>query len=604
MPDRDESYGASMTKSDELPKGANSMCELYEEIDKSMSAEVAGQSDARVTWQNGFAMHGDGLYDDDGRLSAPFDIVGEARDSTSQEWGLALHWKDRDGVKHSAIVLRADLIGDGTDALRKLAGGGLEICGGPARLRKFREALAGVACPQRVRLVQRTGWHGSTFVLPHRSIGESKELIIWSGSTTAAKFAEAGTLEDWKTSVASLAAGNARLMFALSLALSGPLADLIGEPGSGFHLRGASSTGKSTLLLAAGSVWGGGGPNGFVGTWRATANGLEGLAVVHSATCLILDELAEINAHEAAGAVYALAHGHGKARAGKSGEIRPRSEWRVPLLSSGEIGLSEKIAEDHAKKAKAGLDVRLVDLPADAGADLGVFNILHGRASGSALSNELRNAALSRYGVAGPTFVKELAADVEHVTEGARLKINSTERGFAGDASGQAARVARRFAVIGVAGEFAREALRLPWAPGEAIEAARQLFDVWLSERGGNGPAELLRGWEAVRDAIERHGASRFQDDRDGNQSNIRIMQRLGWRTQIHGTDCWAFSNPGWREVLAGIVDPKWIAQELLAQGFLHESSDTRGQLSKKIDGETHRLIAIPVSKLSEDFGA
>jgi hypothetical protein len=40
--------------------------------------------------------------------------------------------------------------------------------------------------------------------------------------------------------------------------------------GGGVHFKGASSTGKSTALHVAGSVWGGGDTNGYIRSWRST----------------------------------------------------------------------------------------------------------------------------------------------------------------------------------------------------------------------------------------------------------------------------------------------------------------------------------------------
>ena len=40
--------------------------------------------------------------------------------------------------------------------------------------------------------------------------------------------------------------GNSRMVFALSVAFAGPLIEPAGEDSGGFHLRGVSSTGKST----------------------------------------------------------------------------------------------------------------------------------------------------------------------------------------------------------------------------------------------------------------------------------------------------------------------------------------------------------------------
>lgn len=68
---------------------------------------------------------------------------------------------------------------------------------------------------------------------------------------------------------------NSRLIFGVSVALAAPLLGICYEENGGFHLRGASSTGKTTILYAAASVFGG---KDFIQRWRATANGLEATA--------------------------------------------------------------------------------------------------------------------------------------------------------------------------------------------------------------------------------------------------------------------------------------------------------------------------------------
>ena len=74
-----------------------------------------------------------------------------------------------------------------------------------------------------------------------------------------------------------------------------------------------------------------------------------------------------------------LASGMGKARAGRGGEGRTPAAWRVLFLSSGEIGLAAKVAEDgRCRKLTAGQQVRVIDIPADAGAGLGLLEALHG----------------------------------------------------------------------------------------------------------------------------------------------------------------------------------------------------------------------------------
>lgn len=109
-------------------------------------------------------------------------------------------------------------------------------------------------------------------------------------------FRQAGTLESWQENVARYAVGNSRLVLAISAAFAGPLVGPCSAEGGGLHFKGASSTGKSTALHVAGSVWGGGDSNGYVRSWRATANGLEGVSMGHCDTLLCLDELSQLAA--------------------------------------------------------------------------------------------------------------------------------------------------------------------------------------------------------------------------------------------------------------------------------------------------------------------
>ena len=58
------------------------------------------------------------------------------------------------------------------------------------------------------------------------------------------------------------------------------------------------------------------------------------------------------------------------------------------LLSSGEIGIAEKVAEDgRGRKVAAGQQVRVLDLPAEAGAGMGLFENLHGFPSADAFAH-------------------------------------------------------------------------------------------------------------------------------------------------------------------------------------------------------------------------
>nr|WP_224741953.1 DUF927 domain-containing protein [Bradyrhizobium sp. 2S1] len=164
----------------------------------------------------------------------------------------------------------------------------------------FNSFLLQVKSPNRARATQRVGWHSNSFVMPDDCFGVDRRDTLLLQSVTAHEhsFRQSGTLASWQQNVTRYASGNKRLVLAISAAFAGPLVGPCSAEGGGLHFEGASSTGKSTALHVAGSVWGGGDANGYVRSWRATANGLEGVALAHSDTLLCLDELSQLAAKD------------------------------------------------------------------------------------------------------------------------------------------------------------------------------------------------------------------------------------------------------------------------------------------------------------------
>src|SRR4029453_14062513 len=212
---------------------------------------------------------------------------------------------------------------------------------------------------------------------------------------------------------------NSRLLVAVSTGFAAPLLALLGEESGGLHYKGQSSEGKTTALLCAATVWG---EPGRLERWRTTANALEGVALAHNDNLLCLDELKELDAREAGGVAYMLANGAGKRRGQPHGGTRPWLTWRLVLLSTGETSLEHHIA-DTGQRIQAGQEVRLVDVPADAGTGLGMFEDLHGAESSKAFADQLREATPRHYGHAGRAFVAALSQDrPENLTNAQRLR--------------------------------------------------------------------------------------------------------------------------------------------------------------------------------------
>jgi putative DNA primase/helicase len=347
--------------------------------------------------------------------------------------------------------------------------------------------------------VPATGWHENQFVFPDSSIGEAngESCFFQTEQTFNHHYAVRGTLQEWKDNVAILAEGNSRVAFSIAVALAPILMETCSIESGGFHHYGASSIGKSTTLDVAGSVWGGGGRNGFLTSWRATVNGLEGVAVTHNHACLCLDELGQAQPKDASEAAYMLANGSGKNRAGRTGSLRKPAEWALFFLSSGEITLADKLAEDsRRRRTSAGQEVRLVEIPAGASAEYVLFENIHQFPSSQAFANQLKKSARKYYGTAARAFIEAIAGFIDkHCPEGADF---------------QTQRVSHRVGFVAACGELAIKIGILPWAPGAAATAAKTCFDAWIAARGGIEPAEIRHGIAAIRDFVSAHGNSRF----------------------------------------------------------------------------------------------
>jgi hypothetical protein len=216
------------------------------------------------------------------------------------------------------------------------------------------------------------------------------ERVIMLDTRYCDVFGVRGSAEDWRINVGELCRSNSRLLLALGAAAAGPLLTPMNEPSRGFHLNGAGQSGKSITTLVAGSFWGGSAQqSGYMRSWRATANGLEGIAAVHNDGFLVLDELGQTAAAEAPQIAYMLANGVGKIRAGRNGVAPPTLHWRLVFLSSGEMGLADKMAE-IGRRTYAGLEVRMIDIPAMPGPGTACLRICMAAPTGRLLPIGLR----------------------------------------------------------------------------------------------------------------------------------------------------------------------------------------------------------------------
>jgi uncharacterized protein (DUF927 family) len=594
---------------DPLPEGVAPE-RLREMVDAAPDAEPAELPD-------GFRMNDKGLFYDppprEGNpeprpvyVAAPFQIIGQTRSDTGEDWGLLIGWRDGDGQAHRWAIPRRLIHQPGNEIAAELENAGLRCGSDETAHRLLKQFVGAVKIKRRLRCVSRTGWHsgdvGSVFVLPGGEAfgpGAADVILQADHMTGNPAYRVAGTLADWQSKVAQLAVGNDRLVLFMAAAFAGPLLNILSEPSGGIHLFGDSRTGKSTAAIMAASVWGPPTSNAQIRTWRGTANGLEGVATMTSDTLLILDEMGQADAREVGDTVYMLANESGKQRAGRTGAARQRYSWKVTFLSTGELTLAQKMSE-AGKQAQAGLEVRLVNLPADAGAGKGVFQSLHGREGGAAaFADELRTAAQAHHGHAARAFLHQLTQGLAGDPTGLRTTLNELRDEFVlqhvpAGATGQVRSVAGRFALIAVAGELARDYGILPWPEGEALRAVGGCFDDWLAERGGTGASEEQQAITQVQAFIEAHGTSRFEwvgkgAPEEGAPGSSRIINRVGFRRRVHGAWEYHVLPQAWRNEVCKGLNPRRVAEVLADAGHLttgNEDRKCRYDVKRRIYGD------------------
>lgn len=560
---------------------------------------------------DGFEMARDGLYRvfpaKDGKppsaqhLSGPFEILAEGRDGDNEGWGLLLRWRDRDGQSHEWIAPRAMMAGEAAELRGRLASGGLYLAPHPGARQALLEFLARQAPEERLRITHRAGWYfaprgGACFVLPHVVIGVlPKERVKLEQSGMPNPFRSKGTIEEWRAGVSKRAEGNRLLLLSASMAFAAPLLQLLNMPGGGVHLVGQAQRGKSTALRFAASVWGApDGANSFARSWRSTANALESIAAESNDGLLALDEIGEAEPREVGTSAYMLANGSGKGRAQRDGRARPVQTWSLLLLSTGEKRMIDMIAEAKMQVA-AGQEVRLIDLPADAGAGMGLFEALHGAANPGAFAELLTSTMQGQHGTAGPAFLSWLVPRVAKDASWASEELKPRMLDFLSEftpsgVDGQVRSVSRRFALIAIGGELATEAGVTGWPAKAAWNAAGACLRAWLAARGSSGAREDMEAVRRVQNAISAHGNARLEVWKDARAPEEgdspmaeatpphearAVMNRLGWRrwmpeasSPAGGEWRWYFTAAGWAEITAGL-QPGTAAKALHEAGFM-----------------------------------
>jgi hypothetical protein len=376
--------------------------------------------------------------------------------------------------------------------------------------------------------VTQTGWAISR---------DPEELVfVWpSGSTHEDYFyqpdrigisdlstAPAGTLKQWEQNVYDSAPYPT---FAMCCSLAAVLLNFAPDMSSvGINLFGDSTSGKTTLLQYAASVWGNGsdpakaGSNPYTYSWNTTTNAMEALVASRNHMPFCIDEMGSSANKDHSRITYGFAGGQGKSALDASRTLKKQRTWQSFMISSGEVSCLEKMEESPygGKKnhVKAGAAIRILDIP-----------VKQGAIKSAAQANRIKGNASSYYGTLGPAYVNAIIEEFSHsvLTTTVQAEISKAIERMAGNC-GQALgalqiRALKTFAIAEVAGLLLVHFKLLPnFSAANVREAIDTVLADWLPTAAGLTDAE--RALVSLRDFILKFQDSRFKhyslsDERD-----------------------------------------------------------------------------------------
>lgn len=471
--------------------------------------------------------------------------VAHTRTSDGEDWGLWIRFKDADGRVHEPVLMRK-LFTQSRKVEEVLASAGLRLYvlsgnSGKCPLAEFFNAASGLDL-QKATSVTHGGFVSDkfdSFVFGKNNVIslEGAELVAPTNPKCAAVLTEKGTLEEWQANVATPAKHSKRIMFGLAVALAAPLIQILELPNASFHFYGTSGDGKTTIVKASASTYGG---EERITSWDKTKNGFEAVAVQHNNQPLIIDEIGQGDLDALEKVAYQLNNGAGKDSMTRNREYKKATRWSLIVLSSGEFSLSEikrQKSRDGRAHTATGERVRFICIPCDAGQGLGVLDSLPGGVTDDKEANDAKRVALlaqvssfKATGAAGRDYLMHLMQDVrDNGRDAIKEQYREIEKEFISrlERSGLAPterRVIRHFAAVAFAGELGISygVFGKDWKAGDALDAAIACFEAWRdSEEAPERHKEKVI--ELMLEAPSAYGAEflKFEYQQDGSCTEV-----------------------------------------------------------------------------------
>ena len=459
--------------------------------------------------------------------------------------------------------------------------------------------------PDRPVAIDRRGWNNSAFATKYDVHGPEGTALI---RTSQCSFIDGGAriaqpIASVREFYQKFGRNNALFKFVSCAGFLGPLLSIIRDPPQPiFLLVGAPHTGKSTLLLVAGSPWGGDqqGPLGYVSSLSGTTNAIEAKAAEHREMLFTLDDVQNLTPEpgQRGRAIFdillRISSGRVRARLGEK-DIN----YRTVVLAASNDPTTALLKHAHISSPDALLD-RVFDYPA--GIEHGAFASVPDGEVPDQFVRAMKARANAVRGAAGEHFIRDLVKANASDRDSLRKKLRRWRKEVSELLADPrlSPRAIDAFACVFAAGCLAAEFGILPWEHDVLLRQVKTVFDGHVVFTKGElakvDPIKLVKRYIAKNGhqflKVRKGEARRLSDKALSECAGVEMTLR-------DGTKQYWLRVGDMDKALDKKVDRRVAEKKLLAQGLI--KLDNEGKPPKHSLGSGRpRLYRIDAKKLQK----
>jgi hypothetical protein len=565
-------------------------------LDEEGSMESIGENSLFLELPSGYSLEVDGSLwfkspksDETHKTSKPIMVassyIGIAQireDIYTGQISLTIAFKYSGRLRKTTIT-RAQMV-DARQLVASLSGEGAPITSNNARavisyLTAYEHEFNSIITHRRVTSRFGRCQNGETFHLPGIETGvEFAPVSSGDASLYRAYSSRCGSLSKWRDIMREIAEESLMIpQVAVLASFVPPIQSKLQIPNFILDLFGDSSTGKSTSLKLAASVFGN--PidhDSLIMQWMNTKVAIENVASMCSELPIFLDDAQHCPNDLKRSVIYMIANGRGKGRAARGGGIREVSTWHTVAMSTSEEPLFESSPHEGARG-------RILPV----GGSVPPFPV-----SSSSTVQMLVRGVTANHGHAGEAYIRHLNGWDASEWDKWRRRYNLIRNTFMKNSTSNLIdRLSEYIAAIQVAAEVACPLLGLQFKPD--VVGSWLMLHVGVVESNQNTVSLALR---ALADHYVKNIKHFAGDGQYNSEKKVVLLgssreyQYVGF---LRSTIDSVFRTQRWKTTT--------ILNKLADAGMLCATEDDRYTKKVSIEGVKHRMVCIKWGDLFPD---